>query len=77
MRAQNKFGITIAAIIRMMATTISNSISENPRVSHSSAGSLPSSVSLTHSYNFENPTVRLQRPRSNLLPAEPPYISLC
>src|SRR5690242_13246257 len=30
MRARSKFGIAIAAMIRMIATTISNSISENP-----------------------------------------------
>src|SRR6266496_5722198 len=30
MRARSKFGIAIAAMIRMMATTINNSISENP-----------------------------------------------
>src|ERR1700685_3863109 len=29
-RARSKFGIAIAAMIRMMATTISNSISEKP-----------------------------------------------
>src|SRR6266478_5656747 len=29
-RARNRFGIAIAAMIRMMATTISNSISEKP-----------------------------------------------
>jgi hypothetical protein len=29
-RARSKFGIAIAAIIRMIATTISNSISEKP-----------------------------------------------
>src|SRR5438105_3759519 len=29
-RARNKFGIAIAAMIRMIATTISNSISEKP-----------------------------------------------
>src|SRR5579862_3553471 len=32
MRARSKFGIAIAAMMRMMAITISNSISENPRV---------------------------------------------
>src|SRR5271165_146478 len=30
MRARSKFGIAIAAMIRMMATTISSSISEKP-----------------------------------------------
>src|SRR5712692_3375055 len=30
MRARSKFGIAIAAMIRMIATTISNSISEKP-----------------------------------------------
>src|SRR5205085_6299117 len=30
MRARNKFGMAIAAIIRMIATTIKSSISENP-----------------------------------------------
>src|ERR1700722_15080812 len=30
MRARSRFGIAIAAIIRMMATTINNSISEKP-----------------------------------------------
>src|SRR5450631_3213743 len=30
MRARSKFGMAIAAMIRMMATTISNSISEKP-----------------------------------------------
>src|SRR5216683_3297613 len=30
MRARNRFGIAIAAMMRMMATTISNSISEKP-----------------------------------------------
>jgi hypothetical protein len=30
MRARNKLGIAIAAIIRMIATTINNSIRENP-----------------------------------------------
>jgi hypothetical protein len=29
-RARNKFGIAMAAIIRMIATTINNSINENP-----------------------------------------------
>ena len=29
-RARSKFGIAIAAIIKMMATTMSNSISEKP-----------------------------------------------
>jgi hypothetical protein len=29
-RARNRFGIAMAAIIKMIATTISNSISENP-----------------------------------------------
>jgi hypothetical protein len=28
--ARNRFGIAIAAMIKMMATTISNSMSENP-----------------------------------------------
>jgi len=30
MRARSKFGIAIAAMIKMIATTISNSISEKP-----------------------------------------------
>src|ERR1700734_2057968 len=30
MRARSKFGIAMAAMIKMIATTISNSISENP-----------------------------------------------
>jgi hypothetical protein len=30
MRARSKFGIAMAAMIRMIATTISNSISEKP-----------------------------------------------
>jgi hypothetical protein len=36
-RARSKFGMAIAAMIRMIATTINNSISENPlclRISH-------------------------------------------
>ncbi len=53
MRARSKFGIAIAAMMRMMAITISNSISENrpfEGLMHSSAGSLPSSVLMARSF---------------------------
>jgi len=35
MRARNRFGIAIEAMIRMIATTINNSIRENPSFSAS------------------------------------------
>src|SRR5271156_776707 len=41
MRARRRFGIAIAAMIRMMATTINNSISEKPLCFRIECSSLP------------------------------------
>jgi hypothetical protein len=59
MRERNKFGIAMAAMIRMIATTISNSISEKPfcfRISRSQqsvANWATGPFAVPHSCNLE------------------------
>src|SRR5439155_11862944 len=58
MRARSKFGMAIAAIIRMIATTISNSINEKPLCFRISFFSSPAGGTLLH---FEEPLQFLRR----------------
>src|SRR4029077_8913823 len=64
MRARRRFGIAIAAMIRMIATTINNSISEKPFCFFIfSLGCFQPAIDFLAqlSAGFFNPTVRMQQ----------------